>query len=103
MSIFMKATLKVDAFKLGEFLEVLEENLVPMMEDQGWRLHGCFRWQRFIPDSVIINEVAILWEVANLDRFLELLDVPETAEAMAQDGVKRDTVKVYVLDKEFKL
>ena len=60
-------------------------------------------WQRFTPDSVIINEVAILWEVANLDRFLELLDVPETAEAMAQDGVKRDTVKVYVLDKEFKL
>ena len=49
------------------------------------------------------NEVAILWEVANLDRFLELLDAPETAEAMAQDGVKRDTVKVYVLDKEFNL
>ena len=49
------------------------------------------------------NEVAILWEVTNLDRFLELLDAPETAEAMAQDGVKRDTVKVYVLDKEFKL
>ena len=49
------------------------------------------------------NEVAILWEVANLDRFLEHLDAPETAEAMAQDGVKRDTVKVYVLDKEFNL
>lgn len=49
------------------------------------------------------NEVAILWEVTNLDRFLELLDAPETAEAMAQDGVKRDTVKVYVLDKEFNL
>jgi hypothetical protein len=49
------------------------------------------------------NEVAILWEVANVDRFLELLDAPETAQAMAQDGVKRDTVKVYVLDKEFNL
>ena len=49
------------------------------------------------------NEVAILWEVANQDRFLELLDAPETAEAMAQDGVIRETVKIYVLDKEFKL
>lgn len=49
------------------------------------------------------NEVAILWEVVNQDRFLELLDAPETAEAMAQDGVIGETVKVYVLDKEFKL
>jgi hypothetical protein len=45
--------------------------------------------------------VAILWEVVNQDKFLELLDAPETAEAMAQDGVIRETVKVYVLDKEF--
>jgi hypothetical protein len=49
------------------------------------------------------NEVAILWDVVNLDRFLEQLDAPETAAAMAQDGVIRETVKVYVLDKEFKL
>ena len=49
------------------------------------------------------NEVAILWDVANLDRYLELMDSPETAEAMAQDGVKRETVKVYVLDKEINL
>ena len=49
------------------------------------------------------NEVAILWEVANQDKFIELLDAPETAEAMAQDGVIRETVKVYVLDKEFNL
>jgi hypothetical protein len=49
------------------------------------------------------NEVAILWEVVNQDKFLELLDAPETAEAMAQDGVNRETVKVYVLDKEINL
>ena len=49
------------------------------------------------------NEVAILWEVVNQDRFLELLDAPETAEAMAQDGVNRDSVKVYILDKEINL
>ncbi len=35
------------------------------------------------------------------DPFLAGLDSPETAAAMAQDGVKRETVKVYVMDKEF--
>ena len=49
------------------------------------------------------NEVAILWEVASLDKFLEQLDSPETAEAMAQDGVNRDSVRVYVLDKAINL
>ena len=47
------------------------------------------------------NEVAILWEVTNLDKFIEQLDSPETAEAMAQDGVNQESVRVYVLDKEF--
>jgi len=49
------------------------------------------------------NQVAILWDVADLDKYLEHMDSPETAEAMAQDGVKRETVKIYILDKEFKL
>ena len=49
------------------------------------------------------NEVAILWEVTNLDKFLEQMDSPETAQAMAQDGVNRESVKVYVLDKEINL
>ena len=49
------------------------------------------------------NEVAILWEVANLDKFLEQLESPETAEAMAQDGVNQESVKVYLLDKEISL
>ncbi len=49
------------------------------------------------------NEVAILWEVADLDTFLGQLAAPETAEAMAQDGVNRESVKVYVLDKEINL
>ena len=45
------------------------------------------------------NEVAILWEVTSLDTFLEQLNSPATAEAMAQDGVNHESVKVYVLDK----
>jgi len=49
------------------------------------------------------NEVAILWEVASLDKFLEQLDSSATAEAMAQDGVNHESVKVYVLDKMINL
>lgn len=49
------------------------------------------------------NEVAILWEVSDLDKYLEQMAAAETAEAMARDGVNRETVKVFVLDKEIDL
>ncbi len=47
------------------------------------------------------NEVALLAETDNLDVFLEVLGSPATAEAMALDGVNRDTVKLFALDEEF--
>jgi hypothetical protein len=47
------------------------------------------------------NEVALYAEPADLDQYLAVLESPATAEAMAHDGVKKETVKVYVLDKEF--
>lgn len=49
------------------------------------------------------NEVAILWEVADTDTFMEQLESPATAEAMGADGVIRDSVKVFVLDKNIDL
>ena len=63
MSIFMKATIKVDAYQVGEFLRVLEEQLVPLMEDQGWLLHGCFV-ERFGPvkPAVVID----IWEMEDM-------------------------------------
>jgi len=71
MSIFMKATLKVRTPHLVEFLDVLENNLVPMMEDQGWRLHGTFV-QRFgfMQPTVVVD----LWEMedmAHVERVLK--------------------------------
>ena len=74
--------------------------------EEGFRTHGeLFRSQtinspiRFtMTDN---NEVAILFEPNDLDTFLEILDSPASAEAMAFDGVKRETVRFYVLDKEF--
>ena len=46
------------------------------------------------------NEIAVYCEPDNLETFTEAMAGPTIAEAMAQDGVKRETVKMYVLDKE---
>ena len=71
MSIFMKATLKIKTFKIAEFLDKLENNLVPLMEEQGWRLHGTFV-QRF--GSMQPTVVVDLWEMedmAHVERVLK--------------------------------
>ena len=47
------------------------------------------------------NEIVLYSRPSDLDKFMEVLESPETEEAMAVDGVKRDTVKVFVLDKVF--
>ncbi len=47
------------------------------------------------------NHVAVCAEPADLDKFIEVLESPATAEAMEHDGIKRETVKVFVVDKEF--
>ena len=47
------------------------------------------------------NEVALYSEPENLETYMEVLESEETADAMALDGIIRDTVKVFVLDKEF--
>ena len=46
------------------------------------------------------NEICLCIQPDDLEKYLEVLDSDATAEAMAHDGVKRDTVKVYILDKE---
>ncbi len=47
------------------------------------------------------NEIAACFEPADATKFLQMMDTPENVAAMEQDGVKRETVKVYVMDKEF--
>ena len=49
------------------------------------------------------NQVAVCFEPDDVDTFMKILNSPATAEAMVLDGVKRETVKVFVLDKEFKV
>jgi hypothetical protein len=48
------------------------------------------------------NEVVLLAEPQDLDQWFAVLKSPDTAAAMAMDGVKRETVKVFVLDKAFR-
>jgi hypothetical protein len=63
MSIFMKATMKVDAYKCNEFVDVLLSDLVPVMEEQGWKLHGCFV-ERFGPIKPAV--VVDIWEMEDM-------------------------------------
>jgi hypothetical protein len=75
--------------------------------EEGFRTHGDLFRKMSLSKPIELtthenNEVAICGEPDDLKKYLEALDSPATAEAMAFDGVKRETVKVFVLDKEFK-
>jgi len=47
------------------------------------------------------NEIAIYVEPSDLDEYLKVFEAAATAKAMAFDGVKRDTVRLFILDREF--
>ncbi len=74
--------------------------------EKAYRSHGdLFRqlWNGPVPTAHFAateeNEVVMHMEVDDLDEYFRMLERPEIADAMANDGVKRDTVKVYVLNK----
>ena len=72
--------------------------------EQGFRTHGAL-FRDYTARAIHFtatrdNEVAILWEVDDVRKFMDLVDSPATANAMEFDGVKRDTVKIFVLDKD---
>ncbi len=49
------------------------------------------------------NEAAVLFSVTDMEKFQAAMASQATADAMKMDGVKRETVKEYVFDKEFAL
>ncbi len=49
------------------------------------------------------NQVAIVMEVNDVNKLLELMSAPPTVDAMEGDGVKRATVRTFVLRDEIKL
>ena len=71
----------------------------------GSRLPDAWRTvpQIYVNFSIAGNAVTICMEPENLTSFKQAMESQATAEAMAFDGVKRETVKTLVLDKEMKL
>jgi hypothetical protein len=49
------------------------------------------------------NRVTICFEPEDLDTYMKSMESDATAEAMAHDGVKRETVQIQVLDKSVDL
>jgi len=49
--------------------------------------------------TVAGNRIAVCGETKDLDAYIKVFNSPATAEAMAGDGVKRETVQMFVLDK----
>jgi len=49
------------------------------------------------------SSVAVSVEVDDVDQFLTSLESPENVAAMENDGVQRNTVQVFVLDKSLRL
>ena len=46
------------------------------------------------------NYVGTCFEVDDVAKFMSAIALPQTAEAMEGDGLLRETVKVFVLDKQ---
>lgn len=74
--------------------------------EEGFRTHG--ELLRSMSSTVTHftmtddNRVALYAEPTDIDLFIRVLESPATAEAMEFDGVKRDTVQFFVLDREFR-
>ena len=49
------------------------------------------------------NRIAVSAETTNLDAYMKVFNSPATADAMAFDGIKRETAQMFVLDKEMRL
>jgi len=74
--------------------------------EAGFRTHGEHFRNMGVTGPIDIainegNEVAVCFAPADVARFMSQLDTPENAAAMAHDGVKRETVKVFVMDRTF--
>ena len=75
--------------------------------EEAFRSHGDLFKRQTVKKPIDIatkegNEVAVIFRPKNLETFMSILET-EGPEAMANDGVKQETVKVFVLDKKFKL
>ena len=75
--------------------------------EKGFRSHGDLFKQMGVSTmeyaAIGGNRIAVCGETSDLDAYMKIFDSPATAEAMAHDGVKRETVQMFVLDKALKV
>ena len=75
--------------------------------EKGFRTHGALFKQMAVSAmeyaTMAGNRVAVCGETSDLNAYMKIFNSPATAEAMAVDGVKRDTVQMFILDKVLKV
>jgi hypothetical protein len=62
-------------------------------------LLGTYGLKAPVEFSVVGNDVALFMDATDVDKLMQAMESPETVAAMAFDGVKRESVKMFVLDK----
>jgi len=79
----------------------------PVKWEATFRTHGDLFRSMKVRDAMHYaiqgNEISVFCDTEDLDAFMQVMQSQATADAMSVDGVKRDTVKTIVLDKEVKL
>jgi hypothetical protein len=79
----------------------------PMKWEERFRTHGdlfrSYSLRAPVHFAMAGKEVAVCFEPENLDLFRQAIESQASVEAMASDGVKPDTVQMFVLDKQIKL
>ena len=78
----------------------------PVKWEKGFRTHGDLFRSETVTKLISFgisegNEIAVCFEPDDLEAFSKGMESAATADAMAVDGIKRETVKIYVIDKEF--
>ena len=74
--------------------------------EEGFRTHAdLFKTQSIkkMRFGINGNEVALLSTVRDMDTYYKVMDSDDTRKAMEHDGVIRETVKIFVIDKKLKL
>jgi hypothetical protein len=79
----------------------------PVKWEAGFRTHGSLFQSMTVRDTIHYamngNEITVLVDVESLEMFQRVMESQAVADAMAHDGVERETVKMVVLDQEMKL
>lgn len=80
----------------------------PVEWEKGLRSHGDLFRSQTVTKPINFgtgegHQVAICVEPDDFDTFMKIFESPATADAMVADGVKRETVRVFVLDEEFRV